>query len=58
MNKWSTWTTETISSSPYVGGLVGWICPICGRGLSPYVMQCPCSEEKKIVVTKTGTGTE
>ena len=20
----------------------GWICPICGRGLAPWVAECPC----------------
>ena len=23
-------------------GMSGWICPVCGRGLSPYTSQCPC----------------
>ena len=22
--------------------MVGWICPVCGRGLSPYTTICPC----------------
>lgn len=24
--------------------MVGWICPVCGRGLSPYTTICPCKE--------------
>lgn len=27
-------------------GLTGWICPICGRALAPWVMECPhCSKK-------------
>ena len=22
--------------------MTGWICPRCNRGLSPFVVQCPC----------------
>lgn len=22
--------------------MIGWICPVCGRGLSPYTCVCPC----------------
>ena len=24
------------------GGSVGWVCPVCGRGMSPYAHSCPC----------------
>ena len=25
------------------GGAYGWICPVCGRGLSPTTSYCPCN---------------
>lgn len=35
-------------------GLMGWICPVCGRGLSPYTNSCPCTVKWEITC---GTGT-
>ena len=36
----------------------GWICPVCGRGLAPWVDCCPCQIDRNITwATGTGTGT-
>ena len=35
-----------------------WICPVCGRGVAPWVDYCPCQIDRNITgVTGTGTGT-
>lgn len=26
----------------------GWLCPACGRGNAPFVMQCPCFKPKGV----------
>ena len=36
-------------------GLMGWICPVCGRGLSPYTSSCPYAINRDITCG-TGTG--
>ena len=28
------------------GGMVGWICPVCGKGLSPWTSECSCQGSK------------
>jgi len=28
----------------YYGGMTGWICPICGKGVSPMRAVCPCKD--------------
>ena len=36
----------------------GWICPVCGRGVAPWVDYCPCQINRNITwATGTGTGT-
>ena len=34
----------------------GWICPVCGRGLAPWVDYCPCQINRNITYIN-GTGT-
>lgn len=29
----------------------GWVCPICGRGLSPFTVVCPCNNGKGWEIT-------
>jgi hypothetical protein len=37
----------------------GWICPVCGRGLAPWVSFCPCQSDWKITYgTSTGVSCE
>ena len=39
-----TQTGESKSETVNPPKMVGWICPICGRGLSPFTSVCPCKE--------------
>lgn len=35
---------EQLPSAP--PSLQGWVCPVCGRGLSPFTTVCPCKNGK------------
>ena len=41
-SKWLN-TRAYIEPAPTPHGEVGWICPICGRGLAPSMSWCPCN---------------
>ena len=39
--------TGTATAKSYnVPAMQGWICPVCGRGVSPYTSVCPCKNGK------------
>ena len=35
-------TEESKSETYGMSKMYGWICPVCGRGLSPFTSICPC----------------
>ena len=34
----------TFNNGNYQAGSYGWICPVCGRGNSPFAPTCPCKQ--------------
>ena len=34
----------------------GWICPVCGQGLSPFIMICPCKGSTELRVYTYSNG--
>ena len=43
---------DTVTAKSYnVPAMQGWICPVCGRGLSPYTSVCPCKNSKGWKIT-------
>lgn len=37
------------------GEMRGWICPVCGRGVAPWVGMCPCQGSELKISYGTGT---
>ena len=46
-------------SKPFVpqdsGKQEGWICPVCGRGVAPWLSVCPCQDEAGVINVTTTT---
>lgn len=43
--------TVDSESATYKPVMTGWVCPVCGRGLSPWTSVCPCKAGKGWEVT-------
>jgi hypothetical protein len=41
----------TCNQKKQTTGLQGWICPVCGAGLSPYTTMCPCKNMNSFTIT-------
>ena len=47
----SKWLAMNTHTEPFPRGEVGWICPVCGRGLAPSMSYCPCKLTGEITYT-------
>ena len=54
--KWLN-TRAYIEPAPTPHGEVGWICPVCGRGLAPSMSWCPCHASTRTTATTTQSST-
>lgn len=45
---------QSIYNPPRYRGEVGWICPVCGRGLAPSTSYCPCNLTRNITYLNGG----
>lgn len=46
-------TVESEDGNYIAPKMTGWICPVCGRGLSPFTAVCPCKNDNKGQITIT-----
>ena len=53
-SKWLN-TRAYTEPAPTPRGEVGWICPVCGRGLAPSMSYCPCKLTREITYTSQGS---
>lgn len=53
--KWNGGVAAPAGTEPYwctcFKGLQGWVCPKCGRGLSPFTQSCPCVPQLPPTIT-------
>ena len=47
-------SNKTIGNYQPPRGEVGWICPVCGRGLAPSTSYCPCNLTRNITYLNGG----
>lgn len=47
-------SNKTVGDYQPLRGEVGWICPVCGRGLAPSTSYCPCSLTRNITYLNGG----
>lgn len=50
-----TSSDKTIGTYQPPRGEVGWICPVCGRGLAPSTSYCPCNLTRNITYINGGS---
>lgn len=51
----ATPSLQSIYNPPRYRGEVGWICPVCGRGLAPSTSYCPCNLSRNITYINGGS---
>ena len=51
----ATPSLQSIYNPPRYRGEVGWICPVCGRGLAPSTSYCPCNLSRNVTCINGGS---